>query len=145
MRELLEILTAKGLSVDDITNAIKNYCLSVDSSISFANNNPNIFILDALSILSKAVNNEIQLVRRDLSLEMSEGIALHNMGFLASGILPTIESKSSVKVLIEGENGLSLTKGFEIKDNSGNTFSLQDSIIVQNTNIYQVIKKSIGL
>ena len=139
MRELLEILTAKGLSVDDITNAIKNYCLSVDSSISFANNNPNIFILDALSILSKAVNNEIQLVRRDLSLEMSEGIALHNMGFLASGILPTIESKSSVKVLIEGENGLSLTKGFEIKDNSGNTFSLQDSIIVQNTNIYQVI------
>ena len=139
MRELLEILIEKGLNVDEITNAVKNYCLSVDSNINFTNNSPNIFLLDALSIISKSVNNEIQLVRRDLSLENSEGVALHNMGFLASGILPVEESKTSVKTLIEGENGLILKKGFEIKDNSGNKFNLKNEIIVQNTNIYQVI------
>jgi hypothetical protein len=139
LEEILKKLVSKGLSLDDVREEIKNYSIGVDPRISFTNNSPNIFILDALSIMTKAVNNEIQLAKRDLNLESAEDVALQNIGFITSGILKTESSKTLVKASIEGELGLFLKQGFEIKDNTSTNFFLKDEVLLQNTNIYEVI------
>ena len=141
---MLERLLEPGLTLEKARSILRDYLLSNFNDIDFSNNSPNLFILDALSVLSKYMNNQIQITKRDLNIEEAEGMPLYNIGLIASGLSFKKESKTLVRMLLEGENGTFLKKGFEIRDNMGNKFFLKNDTKIHNTSINEVVLEAEG-